>query len=181
MFGVPKSVLPVDEDGNMDLAPLENVADCLVGSESKQDGTDTPVNMEIDEKKEPSVAFSPMTDSSTENDVFGILKPTSEDVLLGGRGNHKDENPGNVRLRTLVASYTTRYNDSCKFEKTVQAQILVRTVKEGGGRFLKRVGDGWVEVDDAVARDKVAHSFRNNRRKGGRSSSTKQAKAKNSH
>lgn len=96
--------------------------------------------------------------------VADYTSPLRCDVLMGGRGNHKDENPGNVLLRRMVASYQRQYNGSSKFEKTVLAQVIVGSIKEGGGRFLKRKGGSWYAVDDAVAREKVAHSFRNNRR-----------------
>jgi hypothetical protein len=42
---------------------------------------------------------------------------------------------------------------------------IVHLVKVGGGRFLVELEDGgWVEVDEATAREKVSRAFRNRRK-----------------
>ena len=83
-----------------------------------------------------------------------------------------------------------------KFEKTMIASITLDTIKNGtsygndsgtntqpslfggqerqqqekqeacGGRFLQQRDDGWIVVNDNVARDRVAHAFRNHRARG---------------
>ena len=77
----------------------------------------------------------------------------------------------------IVDSYQSQYMTASAFDKNVICRIIVKTVKEQGGRFLKRGGEDltaqsafseihvpssrcWVEVDDAVAISKVGHSFR---------------------
>ena len=59
-----------------------------------------------------------------------------------------------------------------KFEKTVLSGVVVTKVKEKGGKFLKQDLEGWFEITDIEARDKVSHAFRNRRLATKGSSST---------
>jgi hypothetical protein len=91
-----------------------------------------------------------------------ISVPSREDFLFG-RGKPIQENPGNLRLHFISESFSLRYNDSRKSEKTVLAQEVVLKIKSTGGRFLKQAqGTGlcWEQVGDDVAREKVSHTFR---------------------
>ena len=48
-----------------------------------------------------------------------------------------------------------------KFEKTCITMSVVNKIKNDlGGRFIQRTTNGWKEVDDSVAREKVSHTFR---------------------
>ena len=91
-----------------------------------------------------------------------IFHPLTADVLLG-RGRHPQEHQGNVYLTNLVEDQKEVYKASRKNEKKPYHILLVKTIQENGGRFLKRsseFGGGWVEVDDDVARGKVRNKFR---------------------
>jgi hypothetical protein len=47
------------------------------------------------------------------------------------------------------------------------AETIVRNIKDSSGRFLKLdsgTGGGWTEVNDEIARDKIAHAFRTQRK-----------------
>jgi hypothetical protein len=46
------------------------------------------------------------------------------------------------------------------------AETIVRNIKDTSGRFLRLEsrGGGWSEVNDEVARDKIAHAFRTQRK-----------------
>ena len=76
------------------------------------------------------------------------------------------KNPGNVKLRDLIHGSQVQYNIASKFEKVCMAAMIVKEISESG-RFLRWNGSEWEETSDAVARAKVAHCFRNNRRKRG--------------
>lgn len=92
-----------------------------------------------------------------------VTVPGVHDVLLG-RGRHSHKQPGNKGLRGLIEKYWKRYEVSDKHEKTILAYTIVRIIQERSGRFLKHEeGVGYLMVDDAVARAKVAHSFRSHR------------------
>jgi hypothetical protein len=88
--------------------------------------------------------------------------PTQFDVLFG-RGKVKDH-PGNIRLHKVIDNMRSRYELAEKWEKTVIAEEIIAIIKDASGRFLKVEGDGWVEVDMEVAREKVSHTFRSRRR-----------------
>jgi hypothetical protein len=92
------------------------------------------------------------------------LTPRPDDVLFG-RGKMVVEHPGNTRFRQVVDLYMSKYEASGRLEKTCIAEIIVRMVKENFGCFLKKDDGGdWEEVNDATARKKVAHAFRNRRK-----------------
>jgi len=94
-----------------------------------------------------------------------VLVPGELDILLGrGRGaqNHK----GNIHYRQVVETFRSRYEQiPQKGAKTQLIREVVAVIYDNGGRFLKLDGFGrWIPVDPEVARDKVSHSFRNQKR-----------------
>jgi hypothetical protein len=92
------------------------------------------------------------------------LTPRPEDVLFG-RGKTVVEHPGNTRFRQVVDLYMHKYTTAGRTEKTRITEIIMHMVQGSAGRFLRREdGINWEEVDDATAREKVAHAFRNRRR-----------------
>jgi hypothetical protein len=93
-----------------------------------------------------------------------VLSPTPNDVLFG-RGKAIKEHPANIVLHRLVDERMLEYEMSSKWEKTVTASEIMAMIKERHGRFLKMVGGNWVEVDSEVAREKVTHVFRSQRRR----------------
>jgi hypothetical protein len=86
---------------------------------------------------------------------------------LSGRGKGIQAHPGNKRLRELVEANLERYERATRLEKTLLAETIVRNIKDTSGRFLKLDsgrGGGWSEVNDEIARDKIAHAFRTQRK-----------------
>jgi hypothetical protein len=107
-----------------------------------------------------------------------VVIPGEYDILLG-RGRFYRENPGNARFNYVIEMHMERYEKMGKIVKQVLAEELVDRLKETGSRFLKKKsnagntsdGEEWEIVTDAVAREKVSHSFRNRRKLRGLSSS----------
>mmetsp|Transcript_12834 Transcript_12834/g.31134 ORF Transcript_12834/g.31134 Transcript_12834/m.31134 type:complete len:302 (-) Transcript_12834:829-1734(-) len=95
------------------------------------------------------------------NVIFaGIDLPTNNDCLLG-RGRDRYRHRGNHLLRYHVESFLSKYESAAYGDKLSITSVIVRIVKENGGRFLQAEKDGWwVEVDDSAAQDKVSHAFR---------------------
>jgi hypothetical protein len=91
--------------------------------------------------------------------------PGEMDILLG-RGKGTQNHKGNLRYRHLIESYRSSYEEmSSKGEKTQFIKEVVRVIYDSGGRFLRQDDIGrWVPIDIDEARDKVSHSFRNQRR-----------------
>jgi hypothetical protein len=89
------------------------------------------------------------------------------DVLLGrGRGTQQHE--GNQRFQAIINKNKDLYNSfRSRDKKTSTTRDIVNLIKTSGeerGRFLKfdttSTIRGWVEVDDEVARVKVAQALR---------------------
>jgi hypothetical protein len=62
----------------------------------------------------------------------------------------------------------SEYESAKNADKTLIAESVVRSIKDLSGKFVRQDdsrGGGWEEVDDETARDKVAHTFRDKRRK----------------
>jgi hypothetical protein len=94
---------------------------------------------------------------------YVIYDPLQNNVLLG-RGKPVQQRPGNVRFREMLDKHMGKYNDRGEKGAKFTAHIL-HLVKEGGGRFLMELEDGgWVEVDEATAREKVSRAFRTRRK-----------------
>ena len=91
--------------------------------------------------------------------------PNERDVLFG-RGKGCQNHPGNIRFRNLIDSERSSYEQARLLEKTMISERIVQLVHSQSGRFLKSAGKGtWIEVSDEVARDKISHAFRDQRRK----------------
>ena len=92
-----------------------------------------------------------------------VIVPGRFDVLLG-RQKRCQDHVGNLRYRYLVLSYQDDYEHASKHEKTAIAEKVVKEVHEKGGHFLEIYHADFIEVSDIVARKKVAHAFRSQRR-----------------
>lgn len=104
-----------------------------------------------------------------------IDTPDPFDVLFA-RGRPIQNHPGNMLLRLLIDQNCHRYNKAPRLEKSAIAKEIVQGIKSNNGklpgRFLRRCGgdssrrggtqgkEGWKEVSDHVAIDKVSHCFR---------------------
>lgn len=104
------------------------------------------------------------TQEESESSKDGMILPRRFDVLFG-RGKYTREHTGNLRALHLVEMHRAEYERAGKFEKTEIAERIIQIIHESLGRFLKWENEGWVEVDDTVARAKVAHFFRHLRSK----------------
>jgi hypothetical protein len=108
-----------------------------------------------------------------------IDAPEPFDVLLG-RGKAIQKRPGNKLIRLLVDQNCHRCNQAPRQEKRATANEIVQGVKlkigKLPGRFLRICGsaeeEGWQEVSNAVAIDKVSHIFRARRNRAQKSSSS---------
>ena len=89
------------------------------------------------------------------------MYPSEKDVLFG-RGRPYQEYPGNQHLYHLVKIQKDHYRlAEERLDKLCISAHVVKAIQESGGRFLRRVtSEGWVEVTDAEARQKVVKALR---------------------
>ena len=105
-----------------------------------------------------------LTAAETDLETQKILIPHRFDVLFG-RGTKVRCHTGNLRALHLVSLWKSRYDGAANRSKKAEiSERIVSIIHESGGRFLKWDDNGWVEVEDEMARDKIAHYFRNSRR-----------------
>lgn len=144
-YGIPFDALPFDTDGNVILD--EHLAWCVQQRQL------------LITSCEPTIIKTGIQGKSD-------ITPGPADVLMGGKSKEFKCNPGNLSLRRMVEEALPMYNfaDS-RAEKTNMTLEIVQKIKSDGGRFLNRDDDfTWKEVDNEMAREKVAHAFRNQRR-----------------
>lgn len=112
--------------------------------------------------KKRSRAHAQKFASSKHEEVVRIVNTIEKDDVLFGR---KSDQPGNRKLRSLIESMSAEYNSSSRGKKKEMADLVVSSIKDNGGRFLKPADNGkWSEVTDKVAEMKVSSHFRNSRR-----------------
>eukprot|EP00980_Cylindrotheca_fusiformis_P029242 scaffold22766_cov131-Cylindrotheca_fusiformis.AAC.8 len=136
-----------------------------------EDGTVRTVQPSTQAKLVPNLIENVETTSDSGESVSPpptrrvVEEPSPGDVLFG-RGKVK-EHPGNIRLHQLIEKRRSRYEVAEKWEKTVISEEIVAIIKECSGRFLRPTvsGEGWLEVDKEIAREKVSHTFRSLRPK----------------
>lgn len=95
------------------------------------------------------------------------ISPQTTDVLFG---QNQKLHPGNVRLRDIISKHAEKYEFIGGRQKKIEfAGRLVQQIKATGSRFLilDKASMRWTEVPDTKARNKVAKTIRNRRRKVG--------------
>ena len=84
--------------------------------------------------------------------------------ILCGRGKTAFHNIVNRRFRVTMSMNLDAYmNARCKIERSVLiATIVANLTQDVGARFLKpqKSGGGYIQLNDAKAREKVAHALR---------------------
>jgi hypothetical protein len=105
-------------------------------------------------------AESNQKDRELERETGVILHPSPLDVLCG-RGRPYQDFPGNIRVGLIVDEHVPTYlKTKARHAKTIIAHGIVRTVQEGGGRFLTRRQDGWELAEEKVAKGKISQALR---------------------
>jgi hypothetical protein len=95
---------------------------------------------------------------SPKDEISQIL----EDDVLCGRGGETNHHPGNIKYRQLVKCYQPLYIISKRRDKPRIAQKIVLTVRQRGGRFLKKdtKSNTWRDVGNTKAREKTSQALR---------------------
>jgi hypothetical protein len=160
-FGIPKEAIPVSlVDGTMDLSWHHSLLTSIEARENKR-------RQELVLRKETGATPTSISLECKNDQHNTILIPRSIDVLMG-RGRHPKSRPGALRMHNLVIEYREAYDSASKSGKTAITKRILQNLKNSGCRFLTSAPDGgYVECDDTAAREKIAHSFRNHRLKGG--------------
>ena len=147
-FGIPKEVIPVEEDGSVNLISHHIM---LQAFETREElGKTTKHSTEVLQTGRSQGA--------------GILIPSAMDIMMG-RGRQPKGRPGNVRFYNLLDEHMDAYETATKVGKTGITKKIFVLMKDSGSRFLKSTPQGFVESDEAEVREKISHGFRNLRLK----------------
>ena len=112
------------------------------------------------------------TSSENEKMLFSENSPSSDDMIprsvdiLCGKGREAHVHTGNKRFRVIISQYRKDYqNARCRDQKTRITKEIVSSIRECGGRFLKKDQntDIWYDVGDEYAHEKVSHALRSAR------------------
>ena len=145
-FGIPNFLLPVSGSGEMVLEYHLGWIGRRMAEERGRSKVSTGTKSVIVSDSSVSSAdnFGEEVDATIPgSNPERIVVPGPRDVIFG-RGKFTRQHSGNVRFGQMVESYREQYESSAKFEKTILAEVIVRTIKEThGGRFLKQDGAGW--------------------------------------
>ena len=110
----------------------------------------------------PIVSAGKATSTSTTK----IIEEVLPDDVLFGKDRRLFLHPGNTRLRQLVDANMQAYTGCNRTGKAQIARSIVKQIHQSNGRFLKRGENGMLEeVSVSEAQAKVAHAFRNRRKK----------------
>lgn len=109
-------------------------------------------------------AISELAVSNQAAPLEGNFSPGEYDVVCG-RGKGSYNRPGNKRFRALVTQYIDEYTKSRnKLDKTMVLATIIEKVRSqdyGRARFVKHdKKNGWFEISDDQAREKVGHAMR---------------------
>jgi len=84
----------------------------------------------------------------------------TQDVICG-RDSFAKGHPGNIKYTKLVRSFRPKYKRAKKREdKKAITEMVIRLVRESGGRFIVEKNGVWVEQDADKIHDKVSHGLR---------------------
>jgi len=94
-------------------------------------------------------------------DKDGNIIVHENDILLG-RGGNCFKHGGNETLRNLARFQVHRYSNATKAEKSFISREILDYIKniDPPGRFLKKKGEHYEEVEYEVAREKASQSLR---------------------
>lgn len=172
-FGIPQDFIPIDpSDGSFQMAGYRRFIAHL-----QQQDQNSQQEVAIPLVTESSPSITPVTVTSTDDDVTHILDPCPKDIILG-RGRRGDKSPGNQILRRLLEDNYDAYNGGSRIEKTCITHLIFFQLHQAGYRFLvpcdeengkrnnkdRGAPEAWIRIDEEAARHRIGHGFRNLRR-----------------
>mmetsp|Transcript_46560 Transcript_46560/g.113398 ORF Transcript_46560/g.113398 Transcript_46560/m.113398 type:complete len:613 (+) Transcript_46560:284-2122(+) len=115
---------------------------------------------------EPSGGARGASSPATATTTTKVIEEVLPDDVLFGKDRRLFLHPGNTRLRQLVDANMQAYTGCNRTGKAQIARSIVKQIHQSNGRFLKRGENGMLEeVSISEAQAKVAHAFRNRRKK----------------
>ena len=113
-------------------------------------------------RKAKPVISSHCKNIGARRDVDEIIAPTGYDIICG-RGKKSQKNGGNRRFHDAIAAHKERYQQAER--KSVKTQISLDILRHlqtssPAGRFIKKEGGKWIELEDSSVREKIGQALR---------------------
>lgn len=106
---------------------------------------------------DPLLEFASLV-GEEESNLSSTLR--TQDVICG-RDSFAKGHPGNIKYTKLIRSFRPKYKLTKKREgKKAITEMIIRLVRESGGRFIVAKNGVWVEQDADKIHDKVSHGLR---------------------
>jgi hypothetical protein len=165
-FGIPTEVLPMNVNGEF---PLKNHREWL------------------EQRRRLEVRLTQMEEVMRDDMIPKSIIPGPNDVVYG-RDSFAQQHLGNSHFIFVIESWREDHDtaeptnhwtlpSNEKFKAEV-VDAVIEAIKERGGRFLRKGDLGWEEVDEKMARSKVANAFRSRRKVETRRAAKIQEKSK---
>mmetsp|Transcript_46880 Transcript_46880/g.135084 ORF Transcript_46880/g.135084 Transcript_46880/m.135084 type:complete len:493 (+) Transcript_46880:339-1817(+) len=167
-YGIPRGSLPVNFDGTLRTDDYER----FLFERAHQEKDDCNQGRKTDQAHDQPTSPPPHT---AEDGTVPTSPPTEMDIICG-RGQRGSKNPGNLLLKRLLVENASKYNKASRHGKAAVAQEIYAAMRQAGCRFLAPAEEArtahdryyvpelWKEVDEAAARNRIAHKFRNMRK-----------------
>jgi hypothetical protein len=149
------------EDFDGDESPPVKGGERVAGDDAGDDAAAGDNDYGVDDDTPSASVIDDSSGAIVLSSTEGIKFYSRNDVLCG-RGGGTNVHPGNRRFRDLINGNRLAYLKARKNDKPDISRSIVRTIRDKGGRFLKRDGkrDLWFEIGDEFAREKTAQALR---------------------
>ena len=144
-FGLPTSLLPIDENG---MLHLDNLKYHQLFLEQRKE-------LESQRRKQNSKA-------QTEQTRY-VTSPHSLDILYGSKALQMGH-VGNAKYNGVIADRYDEWDEQHRLDKKEFHVKIYDEIGRYGGRLLGMQNTGWVELSSKDAIDKISQAFRNRRR-----------------
>jgi hypothetical protein len=112
-------------------------------------------------KESPTVSDSEADEAEPPNNSQAITSDYNEKDVLSGRGGGTNLHPGNRYYRDLIFNHRKTYDVASKANKPNVSRKVVKMVRDSGGRFLRKDGQGlYHDIGDTAAREKTSQALR---------------------
>ena len=156
-FGIPREILPIDENGNLDPSQFQHYVSKLQEKEVQDRMVAEEEGGHVHQQQGNQLLSTPLSASSGKDKDKGTINirsknginpdddgrrklvaiATNKDVLFG-RGKPYQVHPGNVRLAELIEERQMEYNAANRQRKTDISWEIVEAIVNNGGRFMKK-------------------------------------------
>jgi hypothetical protein len=112
-------------------------------------------------KESPTVSDSEVDEVEPSSNSQAITSNYNDKDVLSGRGGGTNLHSGNRYYRELIFNHRETYDEASKANKPNVSRKIVKMVRDSGGRFLRKDGQGlYHDIGNTSAREKTSQALR---------------------